>query len=227
MYGSKTVVCMLLSSAADGLDADFDMPSPVLTHLTPVATVSSQLRPDEGQNMSPSQPEGRNGVTSGRRQEFAGSPSLSASSPRAPSTAYLYSSSSRPASYSGRLGFLFRRDGRSEVFVDGFLFWLDTVELLRVAGEPSVFYSAWVFPIYIFAFLSTLRMVITPQSPLLSLAGVVLQDLPFFIIRVFIIAVFGFVTPVLFPLKNVLVTLTFVYFTFLTKLKIFGRQSMF
>uniref|UniRef100_A0A8C9WX75 Transmembrane protein 236 n=1 Tax=Sander lucioperca TaxID=283035 RepID=A0A8C9WX75_SANLU len=144
-----------------------------------------------------------------------------------PSTAYLYSSSPRQRSYSGSLGFLLRRDGRSEVFVDSFLFWLDTVEMVRVAGEPSVFYSAWVFPVYIFAFMSTLRMVITPHNPLLSSAGVALQDLPFFIIRVALIVVFGYITPVLYTLKNVLVSLTFIYFTFLTRLRIFRRQSMF
>ena len=99
--------------------------------------------------------------------------------------------------------------------------------MVRVAGEPVVFYSAWVFPVYIFAFLSVLRMIITPHSPLLAFAGVALQDLPFFIIRVALIVVFGFVTPVLFPLKNALVSLTFIYFTFLTKLNIFKRQSMF
>lgn len=111
--------------------------------------------------------------------------------------------------------------------MEGFLFWFDTVELVRMAGEPSVFYSPWVFPVYILAFLSTLRMVVAPHSPLLSSAGVALQDFPFLVLRVALIAVFGYVTPVLYPLKNVLVTLSFVYFTFLTKLKIFRSQSMF
>lgn len=204
------------------------MPGPVLTHLEQVTTVSSQLHPDESQNgLSQSHPEARNGSTSGRWQDLACSPGQSSLSSRAPSTTYLYSSSSRPWSYSGHLGFLWRRDGRSEVFVDSFLFWFDTVEMVRVAGEPSVFYSAWVFPVYILAFLSTLRVVITPQNPLLSSAGVALQDLPFFIIRVALLVVFGYVTPVLYPLKNVLVSLTFIYFTFLTKLRIFRRHTMF
>lgn len=162
--------------------------------------------------------------------KMSDSPGHSTPSSRAPSTAYLYSShlySSRPRAYSGPLGVLWRRDGRAEVFVDSFLFWLDTAEMVRVAGEPCVFYSAWVFPVYILAFMSTLRVVITPHNPLLSSAGVALQDLPFFIVRVGLIAVFGFVTPVLYPLKNVLVSLTFIYFTFLTRLKVFKRQSMF
>lgn len=204
------------------------MPGPVLTHLEQVTTVSGQLHPDEGQNgFTQSHPEARNGSASGRWQNLASSPGQSSLSSRAPSTAYLYSSPSRPQSYSGRLGFLWRRDGRSEVFVDSFMFWLDTVEMVRVAGEPPVFYSAWVFPVYILSFLSTLRIAITPHNPLLSSAGVALQDLPFFIIRVALLAVFGHVTPVLYPLKNVLVSLTFIYFTFLTKLRIFRRHTMF
>ncbi|XP_029309227.1 transmembrane protein 236 [Cottoperca gobio] len=208
-----------------GLDADLDMSGPVLdmscpvlTHLEQVTTVTGQLHADGGQNgFTPGRPE-----ASGRRQDNTGSPSRSTRS-----TAYLYSSPSRGRSYSGPLGFLWRRDIRAEVFVDCFLFWLDTVEMVRVAGEPEVFYSVWVFPVYILAFMSTLRMIITPHNPLLSSAGVALQDLPFLIIRVALIVVFGFVTPVLYPLKNVLVCLTFIYFTFLTKLKIFRRQSMF
>ncbi|XP_035526881.1 transmembrane protein 236 [Morone saxatilis] len=219
--------CKLIGQS-DSLDPDLDMPGPVLTHLEHVTTVTGQLHTDEGQNgLTQGHPEARNGSTSGRWQDIPGSPSRSALSSRAPSRSYLYSSSSRPRSYSGPLGSLWRKDGRSEVFVDSFMFWLDTVEMVRVAGEPAVFFSAWVFPVYILAFMSILRMVITPNNPLLSLAGFALQDLPFFVIRVALIVVFGYVTPVLYPLKNVLVSLTFIYFTFLTKLRIFKRQSMF
>ncbi|XP_018531729.1 transmembrane protein 236 [Lates calcarifer] len=217
-----------LTGKTHSLDPDFDMPGPTLTHLEQVTTVSGHLRTDEGQNgLTQGHPEARNGSASGRWQETSGSPSHSTPSSRAPSAAYLYSSSLRPRSYSGPLGFLWRRDGRSEVFVDSFLFWLDTAEMVRVAGEPSVFYSPWVFPVYILGFLSTLRVVITPHNPLLSFAGFALQDLPFFIIRVALIAVFGYVTPVLYLLKNALVSLTFIYFTFLSKLRIFKRHSMF
>nr|XP_019962827.1 PREDICTED: transmembrane protein 236-like [Paralichthys olivaceus] len=219
--------CKLIGQS-DSLDPDFDIQGPVLTHLEQVPTISSQLHPDEGQNgLTPGSPEAKNVSTSGRWQHYAGSTIHSTVSSRVPSTAYLYSSSSRHRSYSGNLGFLWRRDGRLEVFVDSFLFWLDTVEMVRVAGEPSIFYSAWVFPVYILSFLSTLRMVITPHNPLLSCAGVALQDFPFFIVRVALIVVFGYVTPVLYPLKNVLVSLMFIYFTFLTRLRIFRRQSMF
>lgn len=214
------MLCVLLSFAADGLDPELDMSGPVLTHLEAVTTVTAQLHTDEGQNgLTQGQPEARNGSTPGSWRDLAGS--------RASSAAYLYTSSSRPRSYSGPLRFLWRRDGRAEAFVDSFMFWLDTVELVRVAKVPSVFFSAWVFPVYIVAFLSTLRVAITPNNPLLSSAGFALQDLPFFVIRVALIAVFGFVTPVLYPLKNVLVILTFIYFTFLTRLRIFRRQAMF
>ncbi|KAI3374278.1 hypothetical protein L3Q82_006122 [Scortum barcoo] len=183
-------------------DYDLDMPGPVLTHLEQVTTVTGQLHADEGQNGSTqSRPEARNGGAPGRWQDSPSRPTLSS---RATSATYLYSSSSRPRAASGHLGFLWMRDRRSEVFVQSFLFWLDTVEMVRVAGEPSVFYSAWVFLVYILAFLSTLRMVITPNNPLLSIAEVALQDLPFFIVRVILIAVYGYVTPVLYPLKNAL-----------------------
>ncbi|KAM4604738.1 transmembrane protein 236 [Polymixia lowei] len=214
-----------LTGQADSLDADLDTPSPVLTHLEQVTTVSRQLSyPDRGQNGSPpGRPEAENGAPAGRRQDQDAWSSRSTATSRA----YLYPSSPRPRSYSGPLRFLWKRDGRSEVFVDSFLFWLDTVEMVRVAGDPAVYCSAWVFPVYILAFLSTLRLVITPQNPLLSTAGFVLQDLPFFVLRVALIIVFGYVTPVLYPMKNLLVCLTFVYFTYLTKLRIFKRQSMF
>lgn len=217
-----------MSSAADSLEPDLDMPGPILTHLEQVTTVTGQLHTDEVPNsVTQTHPEVRNGSATGRWQDPPRPPSSLTTSSRATSTNYLYSSSSRARAYSGPLRFLWRRDGRAEVFVDSFLFWMDTVELVRVAGELSVYYSAWVFPIYILAFISTLRMVITPQNPLLCFAGVALQDFPFFILRVALISVFPYVTPVLYPLKNVLVSLTFIYFTFLTRLKVFKRQSMF
>lgn len=213
-------MCML-SSAADRLDPYFDMMGPVLTHLQHVTTVTGQPQAQEGQASVSS--EVRNDSLVGRHRDSAG-PSLQAAS-----TTYLYSPSLRlrPRSYSGRLGFLWRKDARAEAFVEGFMFWLDTVEMVRVAGEPSVFYSAWVFPVYISSFLSTLRVAITPKNPLLSSAGFALQDAPFFVLRIALTAVFGFVTPILYPLKNALVGFTFFYFTFLARLKIFRRHSLF
>ncbi|KAM3604450.1 uncharacterized protein V6R79_011174 [Siganus canaliculatus] len=211
-----------LSGKSDSLDPEVDMSGPVLTHLKPVSTVSSQLPTAEAQNgVTHDHPEAKNSSTPDRWQD-------STPSSRAPSTtSYLYSSTPRLRSYSGPLGFLWRRDMRAEVFVDSFVFWLDTVEMVRVAGEPSVFYSAWVFPVYILAFMSTLRVVIPPSSPLLPVAGFALQDLPFFVLRVALIAVFGFVTPVLYPVKNVLVSVTFIYFTYMTKLRVWKRHSLF
>uniref|UniRef100_A0A3B5ME08 Transmembrane protein 236 n=1 Tax=Xiphophorus couchianus TaxID=32473 RepID=A0A3B5ME08_9TELE len=190
---------------------------PVLTQLTHVTSVSGQLPADEGQNsVTPGQAEARNGSTTNKRQDVTESPHSTR-----PNASYLYSSTPRLMPYSGPLSFLWRKDGRAEVFVECFLFWLDTVEMVRVSGEPVIFYSAWVFPVYILAFLSCLRMIIAPHSFLLPFAGAMLQDLPFFIIRVALIIVFGFVTPLLYPLKNVLVSLTFIYFTWMTKLRIF------
>lgn len=205
------------SSAADSLDPYFDMTGRVLTHLQHVTTVTRQASVT---------PEVRNDAPADRRRDSVAS---AAPSLRAASTTYLYSPSLHlhPQSYSGRLGFLWRKDARAEAFVESFMFWLDTVEMVRVAGETSIFYSAWVFPVYISSFLSTLRAAITPNNPLLSSAGFALQDAPFFILRVALIAKFGYVTPVLYPLKNVLISFTFFYFTFLARLKIFRRHSLF
>lgn len=210
--------------AADSLDPYVHITGPVLTHLHHVTTVTDQLQADESQ--TDVTPEVKNGGASSMYRDLAG---LSTSSMRATGTTYLYSPSQhlRPRAHSGRLGFLWRKDARAEVFMEGFVFWLDTVEMVRVAGEPSVFYSAWVFPVYILAFLSTLRAAITPNNPLLSSAGFALQDVPFFVLRVALIAIFGYVTPVFYPLKNVLISITFIYFTFLAKLRMFKRHSLF
>ncbi|KAM9789404.1 transmembrane protein 236 [Neosynchiropus ocellatus] len=205
-----------LTGRADMLEQNYDVSSPVLTHLETVTTVSSQLPP--GGDQSPTSPEVTNGHPPARYRD----PSVS----RPPSTTYLYASS-QSWTYTGRLRSLWRRDERAEMFVDAFLFWMDTVELVRVAGDSAVFRTDWVFPIYILAFLSTLRVAVTPLCPLLSTAGVALQDFPFFVLRVALLAVFGFVTPVLYPLKNLLVCLTFFYFNFLTKMKFFRARSLF
>uniref|UniRef100_A0A3B5LVT9 Transmembrane protein 236 n=1 Tax=Xiphophorus couchianus TaxID=32473 RepID=A0A3B5LVT9_9TELE len=132
-----------------------------------------------------------------------------------------------PYTYTGPLRFLSISDARADVFVDSFMFWMDTVEMVRVAGHPLVYYSGWVFPIYIFSYVSCLRVVVMPNTPLLSSLGVALQDLPFFFVRVSLIALFGFVTPVLYLMKNLLVCLAFVYFNFMTKLRVFNTERMF
>lgn len=131
-----------------------------------------------------------------------------------------------PYAYQGPLRFLCASDARADVFVDSFMFWMDTVEMVRVAGHPLVYYSGWVFPIYIFSYLSCLRVVVMPHSLLLSSLGVVVQDLPFFFVRVGLTAFFGFVTPILYLMKNLLVCLAFVYFNFMTKLRVFNTERM-
>uniref|UniRef100_A0A8C4Z222 Transmembrane protein 236 n=1 Tax=Gadus morhua TaxID=8049 RepID=A0A8C4Z222_GADMO len=133
----------------------------------------------------------------------------------------------QPYGYNGPLRFLCAADARADVFADGFLFWMDTVEMVRVAGLPAVYYSGWVFPIYIFSFLSCLRLVVMPRSVLLSALGVALQDLPFLFVRIGLIAFFGFVTPVLYLMKNLLVCLAFVYFNFMTKLRFLNTERMY
>ncbi|XP_039529000.1 transmembrane protein 236 [Pimephales promelas] len=129
--------------------------------------------------------------------------------------------------YPGPLSFLQASDSRAEVFGDSFLFWLDTVEMVRVAGHTAVYFSGWAFPVYLFCFLSTVRLVITPHSPLLSPLAVLFQDLPFLVLRLALIGLFGFVTPVLYVIKNILVCLAYIYFNFMTKLRIFNTERMF
>ncbi|XP_056128316.1 transmembrane protein 236 [Rhinichthys klamathensis goyatoka] len=129
--------------------------------------------------------------------------------------------------YSGPLSFLLASDSRAEVFADSFLFWLDTVEMARVAGHTAVYFSGWAFPVYLFCFLSTMRLVLTPHSPLLSPLAVLFQDLPFLVLRLALVGLFGFVTPVLYVIKNMLVCLAYIYFNFMTKLKIFNTERMF
>lgn len=129
--------------------------------------------------------------------------------------------------YTGPLRFLLASDVRAEAFTDSFLFWLDTAEMVRVANHTSVYFSGWALPVYLFSFLSMLRLALMPHSPLLSPLGVALQDLPFLVLRVALLAIFGFVTPVLFVMKNLMVCLAYIYFNFMTKLKIFNTERMF
>ncbi|XP_019943141.1 transmembrane protein 236 [Paralichthys olivaceus] len=231
-----------LTGQANDMERDADIPSSVLTHVeqvTPVTPISPAVpgpaAPGQGVS-TPHQPGAnqlgdRNQNGAGTRPETNGIPgnpgrpfSISGlSSPSVSSTAYRMS----PYTYTGPLRFLSASDARADVFVDSFVFWLDTVEMVRVAGHPLVYHSGWVFPIYIFSYLSCLRVVVMPHSPLLSSLGVALQDLPFFFVRVGLIAFFGFVTPILYLMKNLLVCLAFVYFNFMTKLRVFNTERMF
>ncbi|XP_027025194.1 transmembrane protein 236 [Tachysurus fulvidraco] len=129
--------------------------------------------------------------------------------------------------YTGPLRFLLASDVRAEAFADSFLFWLDTAEMVRVVNHTSVYFSGWALPVYLLSYLSMLRLALMPHSPLLSPLGVALQDLPFLVLRVALLAIFGFVTPILFVMKNLLVCLAYIYFNFMTKLKFFNTERMF
>ncbi|XP_025766175.1 transmembrane protein 236 isoform X2 [Oreochromis niloticus] len=235
-----------LTGQANDTERDADIPSTVLTHVEQVAPVTpitpavpgpavprqgvpTPMQPganqlnDRNQNGAGARPE-TNGTlpgipgNNGRPYGMSG-----LNQPSGSTTPYHIS----PYAYTGPLRFLCATDARADVFVDSFMFWMDTVEMVRVAGHPLVYYSGWVFPIYIFSYLSCLRVVVMPHSPLLSSLGVALQDLPFFFVRVGLIAFFGFVTPVLYLMKNLLVSLAFIYFNFMTKLKVFNTERMF
>ncbi|KAK3546329.1 hypothetical protein QTP70_025675 [Hemibagrus guttatus] len=195
---------------------NFEIPEPVLTHLEYVSTVSSQLQSNRAANGSALRSEAMSDSPPGRWADTNG---ISRSS----SMAYLYSSHSDL----GCFRFICFRDPRHELFLETFMFWLDTVEMIRVAGVQDVYNSNWVFPIYILSFVSILRVVVTPNSQMLTCLGVVAQDLPFLVLRLCLVNVFGYVTPILYIMKNLLSCLTFVYFRFLTKLKVFSRGNMF
>ncbi|KAL2761436.1 transmembrane protein 236, partial [Daubentonia madagascariensis] len=131
-----------------------------------------------------------------------------------------------PSFRSGILRTMSRRDVRAEIFLWSFLLWSDTIEMVRVAGHPNVYKSGWLYPVYIFSFISLLRMLFTPQNPLLNSLGVLLQDLPFVFVRLSLIIVLGTITPVLGLCKNILVTLSYVYFNHLTRLRVFSTFEM-
>lgn len=127
-----------------------------------------------------------------------------------------------PSFDSGILRTMSHRDVRAELFLRSFLTWSDTIEMMRVAGLPAVYKSGWVYPVYIFSFISLLRMIFTPKNPLLSSLGILLQDFPFFFLRLSLIVTLGNITPVLGLCKNILVTLSYIYFNHLTKLRPFS-----
>ncbi|KAM9683098.1 transmembrane protein 236 [Dama dama] len=122
----------------------------------------------------------------------------------------------------GILRTLSQQDVRAEIFLGSFLLWADTIEMVRVAGHPRVYKSGWVYAVYIFSYISLLRMILTPRNPLLNSLGILLQDLPFIFVRLSLIIVLGTITPVLGLCKNVLVTLSYVYFNYLTRFRMFS-----
>ncbi|XP_048223745.1 transmembrane protein 236 [Perognathus longimembris pacificus] len=127
-----------------------------------------------------------------------------------------------PFFHSGILRTMSQRDVRGDLFLWSFLLWSDTIEMVRVAGHPAVYKSGWLYPVYLFSFISLLRIIFTPQNPLLGTLGILLQDLPFVFVRLSLIIVLGTITPILGLCKNVLVTVSFVYFNYLTKLRPFS-----
>ncbi|KAL6097703.1 tmem236 [Pungitius sinensis] len=199
---------------ANDAERDADIPSSVLTHVEQVTPVAPAV---------PGQP-------GAAPQHNVGNPSGAGPRPDAPGDG---TAPGTPGDLAGPLGTSDPprsrrgRDARADVLADSFMFWMDTVEMVRVAGLPVVYYSGWVFPVYVFSFLSCLRVAAAPRSPLLSSLGVALQDLPFFLVRVGLVAFLGFVTPVLYLMKNLLVCLAFVCFNFVTRLRFFNTERMF
>ncbi|XP_004605536.2 transmembrane protein 236 [Sorex araneus] len=114
------------------------------------------------------------------------------------------------------------QDRRAEIFLWSFVNWSDTVEMVRVAGHPAVYKTGWLYPVYIFSYISLLRIILTPQNPLRHFLGVLLQDVPFIFLRLSLIIVQGTITPVLGLCKNVLVMFSYFYFNYLTKLRPFS-----
>ncbi|XP_024650645.2 transmembrane protein 236 isoform X2 [Macaca nemestrina] len=131
-----------------------------------------------------------------------------------------------PSCDSGILKTMSRRDVRAELFLWSFLLWSDTIEMVRVAGHPKVYKSSWLYPVYIFSFISLLRITFTPQNPLLNSLSILLQDLPFVFVRLGLIIALGTITPVLGLCKNILVTLSYIYFNYLTRLRFFSAFEM-
>lgn len=230
---------------ANDLERDADIPTTLLTHVeqampvTPITPAGIGPAAPRQATQTPVTPganqlNDRNQNGAGARPETNGTvPGIPNNSGRPFNTSALNSQSASatpfrtlPYTYTGPLRFLCASDARADVFVDSFMFWMDTVEMVRVAGHPLVYFSGWVFPIYIFSYLSCLRVVVMPHSPLLSSLGVVVQDLPFLFVRVGLTAFFGFVTPILYLMKNLLVCLAFVYFNFMTKLRVFNTERM-
>lgn len=246
---SKNNICLfvfLSVSAANEINRDAEIPSTVFTHveqvrpMTPITPavpgpgVPGQAVPNPAQP-GPSRFNDRNQNGSGARLESNGTvPGIPGTNGRpftisglSPTPANTTAYGLSPYTHTGPLRFLCASDARADEFVDSFMFWMDTVEMVRVAGHPLVFYSGWVFPIYIFSYISCLRVVVMPHTPLLSSMGVALQDLPFFCVRAGLIALFGFVTPTLYLMKNLLICLAFVYFNFMTKLRVFNTERVF
>ncbi|XP_070264172.1 transmembrane protein 236 [Myotis yumanensis] len=185
------------------------------TTLQRIKTVTDQERPNEG-TPAPPQPAPRTTAPAP-----APAPAATAQSP-APAEA----GAQELDFQSPVLRAMSRRDARAEIFLWSFVLWSDTIEMVRVAGHQAVYKSAWLYPVYLFSFISLLRIIFTPQNPLLNSLGVLLQDLPFIFVRLALIIDLGTITPVLGLCKNVLVTLSYGYFNYLTKFRIFSSFEL-
>ncbi|XP_039101823.1 transmembrane protein 236 [Hyaena hyaena] len=175
------------------------------TTLHQVKTVTDQVKQQE-ENTSFPQP--------ARRTE-ASQPSAESTQNPSP----VLEEPQEPSFHSGVLGAMSQQDHRAQIILWSFVLWSDTIEMVRVAGHPAVYKSGWLYPVYIFSFISLLRIILTPQNPLHNSLGIFLQDLPFVIVRLSLIIALGTVTPVLGLCKNILVMVSYVYFNYFSKFK--------
>ncbi|XP_060681689.1 transmembrane protein 236-like [Hemiscyllium ocellatum] len=192
----------------------------VLTNIEQISTVSTQQNRAHEENQAPTRVTGNEFASSAAQNKLH---SVFQSSVYSEIAEHNMLEHNVPKS----LKVLAVNDYRAEIFVMSIVNWLDTVELVRVAGLQAVIITGWVYPIYIFSFFSLLRIILHSANPFLPLLTIALQDFPFFLIRISLIGVMGFVTPVLYPLKNIIVVTTFVYFNYASKAKCFRRTQQF
>ncbi|XP_075409301.1 transmembrane protein 236 [Tenrec ecaudatus] len=166
---------------------------------------------------------------SGQRDGNLGTPHT-AVSPRGEATtarqAPVITEPEEPTFHQGILKAMSRQDIRAQIFLGSFVSWSDTIEMVRVAGHPAVYKSGWLYPVYIFSLISLIRIIFTPKNPLLNSLGILLQDLPFIFVRLSLIIILGTITPILGLCKNVLVTVSYLYFNYLTRLRVFSTFEM-
>lgn len=111
-------------------------------------------------------------------------------------------------------------DGRPENLLRDLMLAYDTRLVLGLSllsdGQHILFQTNWVYSIYILSTVSLLPLVFAPNSEMRSSMTVILQDVPFFILRVAVFSYFGknlvVQTSVLFLLKNFFAALVFIYF---------------
>ncbi|XP_041040495.1 transmembrane protein 236-like [Carcharodon carcharias] len=234
---SLVIMCLILVSIIENLrkwqltgkivgtfsDSIFATDGPVLTNIEQISAVSAQQDKGREENQTAAEVTENEIASSVAPRVSNKSQSVLQLRSHATSTDHSTLEHKVPAS----LKVLAVKDYRAEVFVTSIINWLDTVELVRVAGLQGVFTTGWVYPIYIFSYLSLFRIVLHSANPLLPSLAIMLQDFPFFFVRVSLIGVKGFVTPVLYPLKNIIVITTFIYFNYVTKCKYFNHTQQF